>query len=154
MMEATQDFFIEISLDVDWVAREFSYADEMQAQAKEKKRKMEMIMGILVGILLVATAFTGTGAMFAGGITAALGPLLEEGAILSRFSAAAAKASRGIQTAARGLHLVEEGEQYGQGMKIALTNLNTAVASIFSGAFIGAQGLMQQYAKIKHGDDE
>jgi hypothetical protein len=39
-------------------------------------------------------------------------------------------------------------------MKIALSKLNGAVGGILTGGFIGTQGLMQQYAKIKHVDDE
>jgi hypothetical protein len=156
MMETTQDFFIEISLDVDWVAAEFSYADEMQQHAKDKARKREMILGILVGITLVVGAITAGVDMFGTAILdqLALIPLiLQEAGDLGRFSAAAARASRAVQKATRAVNLPSKDDLYGQGLARQLTNLNSAVGGIIGGGFIGAQGLMQQYAKIKHGDD-
>jgi hypothetical protein len=101
---------------------------------KQKKRqKMEMILGILVGLVLVASAFTGTGAFFASGITAATGSLPEEGALLSKYASIATRASRSIQNSPRALHLAEDGEKYGQGMRIALSKLNGAVGYIDRG---------------------
>jgi hypothetical protein len=39
MTEGIQDFFIEIALDAEYIMREFSYADDLEDAAKEKKRQ-------------------------------------------------------------------------------------------------------------------
>jgi hypothetical protein len=39
MTEGIQDFFIEIALDAEYITREFSYADDLEDAAKEKKRQ-------------------------------------------------------------------------------------------------------------------
>jgi hypothetical protein len=39
MTEGIQDFFIEITLDAEYITREFSYADDLEDAAKEKKRQ-------------------------------------------------------------------------------------------------------------------
>jgi hypothetical protein len=65
MNEAMQDFFIELSFDVEWLATEFSYADELADDAKRKRMRKELIMGIISALLLTASAVTGLVAMWA-----------------------------------------------------------------------------------------
>jgi hypothetical protein len=147
MAEASQDHFIELSMDVDWVVKEFSYADELQDKAKEKKRKREMIINLISGALLASTAITGGASLWGGAITSGVSKWMAK-APFSRLAGVAGKASKGGQNAARGVKLP------GKGVADQLGNLNSAAGGIITGGFIGVTGLLKEAQNIKHGDDE
>jgi hypothetical protein len=153
MTEATQDFFIEASLNVDWLAKEFTYADELQKKAKDKVRKREMIIGIISALLLAATTITGTVALFGPEIVAGFATTLAANEAFIGLAAAASRASRGMQTIAKGLRLPTEEGAHGKAFGKQLVNLNSAVGSIVGGSFNTVTGLMKSYENIKHGDD-
>jgi hypothetical protein len=151
MTEAMQDFFNELSFDVEWFAQEFSYADELQDKAKEKKRKREMYIAIVSALLLAASAATAGLALYGEPILAEVGSVA---ASSERLGIVAGRAGRLARLGAKGLKLPGEGGQYGKGLGKQLGNLNTAVGGVIAGGFIGATGLMKEASKIKHGDDE
>jgi hypothetical protein len=153
MTEATQDFFITISLDVDWVAKEFSYTDELQNKAIEKRKKKDMLVAIIAGLALVVSAVIGVAALSAGPILAGLAPLLR-GAPLMRLQMIAPRATRTFQAMSRGMRPPAPNNQFGQGLAKQLGNFNTASGGVITGGFIGVTNLMKQTAQIKYEDDE
>jgi hypothetical protein len=148
MSEAVQNFFIDLNFNVDWVATEFNYADELQEAAKRKRREREMILGILTGVVLTLGAVTATAALWAGPIVSGINSLAQAGR-LGRLGAAASRSSRAIQATARGLKLPAE-----KGMVTQLETLSNAVGGIIGSGFIGVSTLVKEYAKIEHGKDE
>jgi hypothetical protein len=132
MNKAMQDFFIELSFEVEWLATEFSYADELAADAKRKRMKKEMIFGIISALLLTASAVTGIVAMWAEPIVQAA----SQSAKWIHLGEQAAKFSSTVQKAAKAIKLPgKEGAEYGQGMATQLSNLNSAVGGIIGGGW-------------------
>ena len=86
MSEATQEHFSHIHMDVGYMVATFTYSDEMQDEAKEKQRNLEMALAIIAALAIVATAFTGWANVASGPLEGALGTTTRLGRSLSKFT--------------------------------------------------------------------
>jgi uncharacterized membrane protein len=149
--KGTQEFLNELSLEVEWDAQEFSYADELEDKAKEKKREKEMIIAIVGALLLTASAAIAGVALYAEPIFAGVTAIVNTS---GRLGVVASRPGKSVQVGARLLRFPGENGMYGKGLPKQMGNINQAVGGFITGSFIGVTDLMKEASKIKHGDDE
>lgn len=165
MGEATQDVFSTMSSDIDYIGSTFSYLDELQAKAVERKVKRERAMAIVGEVLTIGFALLGAAGLFAEAIAheaSALASMVP----FKRLLAAAGAEARSWNAAGVPLHLpfhtgtpgvagaLGAGATTAQVFEKQLQNVNAAAGGILGSAYSGVTGVMNQLMNVNHKRDE
>lgn len=139
---AVSDFFEALSFDIEWIPKEFTYGDELQDKAIEKKKKQDMIFALITALLLTLSALTGTAALFATPLTAGVSSAVAGAtagaatAMMAKVGSTASRVSKFVKVGIKETKLGyrgKEGEQVAEKWGKQVENLNTVAGSIVTG---------------------
>jgi hypothetical protein len=159
MGEATQDAFATMSSDMDYIVETFSYLDELQAKAIERRVKRERAFAIVGAVLTIGFTFLGAAGFFSEAIMAESATVMAM-APFQRLLALAGTRVRRLNTAAAARHLPVHGGTHNlpattsQIFERQLQNLNAAAGGILGSGYNGVTGLMNQMMKMNYKKDE
>ncbi|KAF9693547.1 hypothetical protein EKO04_008410 [Ascochyta lentis] len=149
--DATQEAFVLLSSDLEWLAMEFTSADELQAKAIKRRETQEMIIGIITSLVTMATMAAGGIAFWAEPIVGATSQFVNQAAQISKAASSLSKLSSYAQRVGSFANL--PGEAGKHGMIGVLQGVNS-LAGVASGAYLSTSGLYKEYLKTNFKHDE